>query len=602
VTAVVPRRTPTRDPVVEERARPPRDLPEPAAAGGVEPAVTQVRAEARNAARALHDAVIWSDRSIYRGSQWRRISAPVDPDDDGEATEPATESIGQAAGRGLRWSLIGAFVGRFGGLALGMVLARLLSPADFGLYAIALGAMYFVMHVNDVGLIAATVQWRGRIEEMAPTATTLAVTFSFAIYALFFAFAPAFAGLAGNPEAAPIVRVLTTVILVDGVTAVRAGYLVRTFQQQRITTANLLGLAVQATVAITLALRGVGAMSFAAGQVSGAVVIGAFVLWSAHMPWRFGFDRAVARRLMDFGVPLALALGLEAILMNADYVIVGRTLGATALGFYLLAFNISGWAPGVLGTAIRWVSIPSFSRLSEEEGALAPAVHRSITVLVTAVLPIGFLTAVLALPLIEVLYGTEWLPSAPVLRFLIILGVARMLTQLALDILTGAGATRATLWFNLGWAVALVPALVIGTRADGARGAAIAHALVALLVALPLAFAALRRIGVTLLPIARGLVRPLLAAAAAAALSTIVRELIPGTAFVQLAATGVVGLATYALLVVPAEQRRKFIAQGRDRLRAHGARSGVTPAVAGAPAAEGDYRPAHLRRNGGGQA
>jgi O-antigen/teichoic acid export membrane protein len=601
VTAVVPRRTPTRDPVAEERALPPCDVPYPAVAGALDPPATQVKAEARDAARALHDAVRWSDRSVYRGSDWRRISAPVVPTDEGDDPEPAGESIGKAAGRGLRWSLIGSFAGRVGGLALGMVLARLLTPADFGLYAIALGAMYFVMHVNDVGLIAATVQWRGRIEEMAPTATTLAVAFSIVTYGLFFALAPAFAGLAGNPEAAPIVRVLTTVILIDGVTAVRAGYLVRTFQQQRITTANLMGLTAQATVAITLAVNGVGAMSFAAGQVSGAIVTGAFVLWSAHMPWRFGFDRTVARRLMNFGVPLAMALGLEAILMNADYVIVGRALGATALGFYLLAFNISGWAPGVLGTAIRWVSIPSFSRLSEEEGALAPAVQRSITVLVTAVLPIGFLTAVLALPLIVVLYGTEWVPSAPVLRFLIILGIARMLTQLALDILTGAGATRATLWFNLGWAVVLVPALMIGTRVDGARGAAIAHALVALLVALPLAFAALRRIGVTLLPIARGLVRPLLAATAAAALSTLVRELVPGTPFVQLAATGVVGLTTYALLVVPAEQQRKLIAQGRERLRGLVARGDVTPAVAGPPGPGGEHRPAHLQRNGGGR-
>ena len=219
--------------------------------------------------------------------------------------------------------------------------------------------------------------------------------------------------------------------------------------------------------------------------------------------------------------------------------------------------------------------------------------------LVTGVLPIGFLTAVLALPLIDFLYGTEWAPSAPVLRFLIILGIARMLTQLALDILTGAGETRATLWFNLGWAVALVPALIIGTRAGGTRGAAIAHALVALFVALPLAFAALRRIGVTLMPIARGLVRPLLAAAASAALCTIVRELVPAMPLAQLAATGVVGLATYALLVVPAEQRRRLIAQARDRVRA---RQDPTPAIAGSTAPEAGHQPAHLRRNGGGPA
>jgi PST family polysaccharide transporter len=546
-------------------------------ADGLATSATQVKAGARQSARALHDAVVWSDhraRSIYRGSEWRRRRlALAVPTDDGAASEPEAGSIGQAAGKGLRWSLIGAFATRFGGLGLGMILARLLTPADFGLYAIALGAMYFVMHVNDVGLIAATVQWRGRIEEMAPTATTLALTFSVALYGLFFVFAPAFAGLAGNPDAAPIVRLLTMVMLVDGLTAVRAGWLLRTFQQHRITTGNLLGLAANAAVAISLAVSGVGAMSFAAGQVTGAAVTGAFVLWSAHMPWRFGFDRAVARRLMTFGIPLAFALGLEAILLNADYVIVGRVLGATALGFYLLAFNISSWAPGVIGTAIRWVSIPSFSRLSEEEGALAPAVHRSVTMLVTAVLPIGFLTALLALPLIEFLYGTAWTSSAPVLRFLIILGIARMLTQLAFDILTGAGATRATLWCNLGWAVALVPALIIGTRSDGARGAAIAHALVALLVALPLAFAALRRIGVTLLPIARGLARPLLAAAVAAALCALARHLTPGPVFVQLTIVGIVGLVTYAAIAVPAEQRRQLIGRAHELSSRRGAKA-----------------------------
>jgi PST family polysaccharide transporter len=599
VTAVVPRRAPAARPVVGQAPPvPASDAPDRAVADGADAAATEVKADARRAARELHDAVIRSDRSVYRGSQWRPYRALVDPTDDA-AIEQDIGGIAQAAGRGLRWSLLGALATRFGGLALGMVLARLLTPEDFGLFAIALGAMHFVMHVNDVGLIAATVQWRGRIEEMAPTATTLALTFSIAIYGLIFAIAPAFASLAGNPDAAPIVRVLTLVMIVDGVTAVRAGYLTRTFQQNRITIANLFGLIANAAVAIWLAASGVGAMSFAAGQVTGAAVTGVFVLWSAHMPWRFGFDRAVARRLMTFGIPLALALGIEAILLNADFVIVGRALGATALGFYLLAFNISGWAPGVLGTAIRWVSIPSFSRLSEEEGALAPAVHRSVTMLVTWVLPIGFLTAVLALPLIDFLYGTEWAPSAPVLRFLIILGIARMLTQLALDILTGAGETRATLWFNLGWAVALVPALIIGTEAGGTRGAAIAHALVALFVALPLAFAALRRIGVTLMPIARGLVRPLLAAAASAALCTIVRELVPSAPFTQLAATGVVGLTTYALLVVPAEQRRRLIAEARDRVRA---RRDPSPAIAGPNAPEAGQQPAHLRRNGGGPA
>jgi PST family polysaccharide transporter len=522
-----------------------------------------IRAEARQAARALQEAMAGTDaRTAERRAGHASDRRVLEPDAQGHGdTEPVTGSIGRAAGKGLRWSLIGAASTRLGALALGMVLARLLTPEDFGLYAIALSAMYFVMHVNDVGLIAATVQWRGRLEQMAPTATTMALAFSVVLYSLFWVLAPAFASLAGSPEAAPVVRLLTMVILVDGVTAVRAASLLRTFQQHRIAIANLLGLFANAAVAISLAVHGAGALSFASGQVAGAVITGGFVVWFARLPWRFGFDRAIARRLMDFGLPLALALGVEAILLNIDYVLVGRIMGATALGFYLLAFNIASWAPAVLGTAIRWVSVPSFSRISEQDDALSPAVQRSITLLVTCVIPIGFVTAVLAPTLIEFLYGTKWAPSAPVLRFLIVLGVVRMVTQLVIDILTGSGATRSALWLNLGWAIALVPALLIGTRADGIRGAAIAHTLVATLVALPLAMAALRRIGVHLRPITVTLVRPAFAAAAGAAACAIVAHLTTGSDFLQLVAAGSVGLLTYILLVLPPEQRRRWSAQ-----------------------------------------
>jgi PST family polysaccharide transporter len=471
--------------------------------------------------------------------------------------EPAARTIGRAAGKGLRWSLMGNVSTRLGTLLLGIALARLLTPADFGLYAIALSAMYFAMHVNDVGIIAATVQWRGRLEEMMPTATTLALTFSLVGYGFFWVVAPSFAALAGSPEATPVVRLLTAVILIDGLTAVRVASLLRSFRQDRLMIANLCGLVVNAGVAILLAVRGAGPFSFAGGQVAGAVVTGIFVLWSARVPMRFGFDRAITGRLMRFGVPLALSLGVEAVLLNADYVMVGRALGVAALGFYLLAFNVSSWAPGVIGTAIRWVSVPSFSRLAENEGSLSPGVQRSFTLLFTGVLPIAVLTAVLAPALVEFLYGGKWAPAAPALRFLVLLGAVRMLTQLAVDVLTSAGATRATLWLNLGWAAALVPALVIGIRLDGIRGAAIAHALVGLLVAVPLAVGALRHIGVRLGPVVPTLVRPVLAGVLSASACMLVAEL-TSSSFLELLAAGSAGLLAYVVAVVPFDQLRAW--------------------------------------------
>src|SRR5205085_8562235 len=137
--------------------------------------------------------------------------------------EVVTESIGRQAGRGLRWSLIGTLVMKAGSFAMGLVLARLLSPADFGTFAIALAATSVLMRINDVGLIAATVQWRGRLEDMAPTAATLAMLFATGIYGVFWLAAPTFATAAGNGAAAPVVRLLALVLLLDGSTAVRSG-------------------------------------------------------------------------------------------------------------------------------------------------------------------------------------------------------------------------------------------------------------------------------------------------------------------------------------------------------------------------------------------
>jgi PST family polysaccharide transporter len=478
------------------------------------------------------------------------------------AADTSTEhvdKIGRKAGRGLTWSLLGTLCTKIGSFAVGLVLARLLAPADFGVYAVALAVTAFAMHVNDAGIIAACVQWRGKLEEMAPTGAAIAVLSSVFVYGLLWLAAPAFATLSGAPEATPVVRLLTLIIIVDGITAVRVAALQRRFEQDRLTKANLIGWLASATITLPLAFAGAGAYSFAIGQLTLSVVTGALVFKMGNLPIKLGFDREIAKKLFRFGLPLAASLGIEAVLLNTDYVIVGNVLGVAALGYYLLAFNVSSWVPGLVGTAVRYVSIPGFSRLAEHDSqALALGVRRSVPLLVTAVLPIAAVMATLAPQLVDFLYGDKWGPSAVALRYLTVLMVVRMLTSLAFDILTGLGATRSTVWLNAGWAVALVPALWFGTHLDGIRGAAIAHGVVAVLVALPLAVLALRRAGVSLEPTLPALVRPTIGAATAAAVIMLIDSVVSGSSFVQLLLAGGAGMIVYILVVVPMDQLRQL--------------------------------------------
>ncbi|OLB67100.1 MAG: polysaccharide biosynthesis protein [Actinobacteria bacterium 13_2_20CM_2_72_6] len=481
-------------------------------------------------------------------------------------TDVVTESIGRQVGRGLRWSLTGTMLTKVGSFAMGLVLARLLAPADFGVYAIALAATAILMRINDVGLIAATVQWRGKLEDMAPTAAAMAATFGVAVYGVFWLAAPYFADAAGNRAAGSVVRLLTLVIVIDGLTAVRSAALMRTFEQGKLIIANSVGLVFNAAIAITLAFGGAGAFSFAWGQLVGAFVTGVLVFGFARVPVRVGFDRAVARKLMRFGVPLAASLGVEAVVTNIQFMIIGRLAGGTALGYFLLAFNVSIWAQSILGVAIRYVSVAGFSRLSEhDEAALSAGVQRTMPLLVTVVAPIVTLTSVLATPLVALLYGHDWAPAAPVLRLLVILTLVRMMTALAMDVLMGAGATRATLWFNLGWAVALIPLLWLGTRFDGIRGAAVAQTAVGFVVALPLAALALRGVRVRLSPIGPALVRPILGAGLAVAVAVAVLKVAGPYPIVQLALAGAAGLCAYIPVAVPPDQLRQLLGMLRRR-------------------------------------
>ncbi|MGI5284686.1 oligosaccharide flippase family protein [Nonomuraea polychroma] len=464
------------------------------------------------------------------------------------------ESIGRKAGRGLRWSLLGNTVTKAASFVMSLVLARVLAPEDFGIYAVALAATQFVMVVKDAGVMAAVIQWRGRLDDIAPTATVLAFVFATGLYGIFWVGAPSFSALAGSEEATGVVRLLTAVILVEAVTAVRSAALMREFAQDKLAVANLSGFAVNATLAISLAVGGAGAYSFAWGQLAAAVVTGVIVLALAKMPWKLGYDRVVAGQLLRFGLPSAAGFGLEAVLMNSSFIVVGAILGKVQLGYYLLAFNVSSWVPGLIGTALRYVSIPGFSRLAEDPDAdaLTEGIRRTLPPLVSFVLPVALVMATLAHPLVALLYGAEWDQAAGVLRFLAVLMVVRMITSfLTVDILTSVGATKSTIWLNLGWAAALLPALVAGAYAGGIRGAAMGNAAAAVFVALPLGLLLLRRHGVRLAPVLPGLVRPGLATLAAGVTMVALTTAFDFDPLVELIVVGGTGMIIFTLLAVP---------------------------------------------------
>jgi PST family polysaccharide transporter len=457
----------------------------------------------------------------------------------------------------LGWSVGTQVVLRIASFASGVITARILAPDDLGVFAVALAVMTILVALNDLGVILGIVRWKGDIDEMTPTAFTLAIGSSLLLFVGALAAAGPLASLMGSPAAEGVVRLMAVVIVIDGIVAVPMGGTVRDLRQDVMGRAEMAAIPIGIVVTVVLAVAGAGAWSLAWGRVAGALTTGALLLWASPLKLRLGWDRDIARHLLAFGIPLAGTTLVEELLLNLDYFIVGAILGVEALGFYLLAFNLSNWPISIMREGIRRVSIAGFARLDEDRSHLNAQFTKAVGLLVTAALPIVLALSVLAVPIIHVLYGEKWEPSSTALGVLAFLGLARVTLGLFFDLLIALGRSKSTLLLQLFWLALLAPALYLVTsRTDTIRGPAIAHVAVAYGLVLPAYLVVLRANGVPLGQLGRHVVKPILAAVPMVAIMVAARVLFD-RALIELIIGGV-GLLLYVLIVVPFDQLRDW--------------------------------------------
>ncbi len=419
--------------------------------------------------------------------------------------------------RALAWSFANTAVGRLGTIAIGVVLARLLGPEAFGTYAIAYVALVAVLSFNELGVSLAIVRWPGSPRAIAPTVTTISVAVSLIVAGAVYVGAPAFATAMGDPSATSLVRILGTCVVINGVVATPAALLQREFRQDRRMAVDQVNVWVGALVSVGLALAGFGALGLVLGRVTGSLVSAVLFIWWSPEPFRFGLDRNQLRPLLAFGLPLA---GASIVVFAAGYIdqiVVGRVLGAVALGYYVLAFNLSSWPVTLFSQPLRSVAPAVFARLQGHPEQMRATFARVLQPLGAVALPVCLAVAAGAPQVVRFVYGEQWLPAADALRWLALLAFVRILVELVYDYLVVLSRSRSLLAVQAGWFVASGFAVLVGAQRAGIAGAAGAEALVGVLLVLPAYLRLLSREGVGAPAVLRRLAVPMIGAAALAA-------------------------------------------------------------------------------------
>lgn len=425
------------------------------------------------------------------------------------------ESLGHRARRGAIWATLNQLIIRLSNALVMLIVARIISPAELGVYALAYAIWIPLICTVGLGLDSAIARLDLDADKLAPTITTITLLSGLLTGGLMAFFARPLASLLGSPAAAVPIQILAISVAVSGIFVVPNALNRRAFKQQVLFRASFVGFLLSSATLLVLANLIPGAEAFAWSRVVQLGVAGLLVVASLGKRYRPGWHGQYVLPLLRLGMPAGFGALISQIILNIDYAIVGRRLPAGELGFYVLSYNISTSPSGVLDLAMREIVLPAFSSVRRDDGDLRSAVFRGGRMVSLVASPIGAFLCLFAWPVIDVVYGAKWLPAAPVLRILSLYGVLLVLTSMCDHILLASGKTTTLFVLQLSKLMTLVPALLIGLKLGGLIGVAIAHIIFLVVIALPVYSALMARLtGAGLVVLLRGAAPPFLAAVA----------------------------------------------------------------------------------------
>lgn len=428
---------------------------------------------------------------------------------------PMTDGLRHHALSGTRWTALATATGTALQLLQVAIVARILTPADFGLMALVLVILGFVQSYADLGLSQALIA-RGPVEQARFAAFFwLNVLLGLGLFIALLVSAATLAMLLGTPELAPLLPWAGVSLLILPWGQGFQSLLQKELRFKPIAVAEMAGSVAGAVVAIASAWKGAGVYALIWGQLANALVRTLPIAvrgWRRHRP-ALRLSLRELRGDLRFG---AFQMGERTLgLINArlDQLLIGAVLGAEALGYYNLAWQMTLQPLARINPVVMRVAFPLFARIQNDRPRVRRGYFQTQRLLGAVNFPLFLGLAVLAPLLVPTVFGTQWTPAVELVQLLAGVAMFRAVSNPVGALLLSQG--RAGLGFAANLVISLlqVPAVVAGAYLGGATGVAVA------LLSLQAGFFGLAYLV---------LIRPVLGSCLAAYLGSIARPLLAG--------------------------------------------------------------------------
>lgn len=408
--------------------------------------------------------------------------APVD-------AAPVSGPLAQRVARGAIWTMAATTARIASAILILPVLTRLLSPEDFGLIQLAMPLIFFMMVFSDFGLQPALIVAEKPTDKLWSTAFWTGMGAATILTSLLVIAAPFIADFYNEPRAELILQVLAITMFASGTMIVPGAWFLRTMNFRVLAIVEFTTVTSGIIVALTCAVAGFGVWSLVLQQLVMYSLKATALCIASKAPLKFEFSWAELKSMMNFGVSMTNTRFMLFLSRNVDMIIIGRFLGATALGFYSIAWRVMMMPIEIFANGLFQVMLPTIGQIKDEPDRLKAALFKTYRMISLFTFPAMAGIAALSGPLTRFVFGEEFAPAAFPMAALAIHGAIQSLLFMQGSVFLALNRVDIMFRWSVITVVVLVVFLLVGVQ-WGLEGASLGY-LAATLICAPLNFRAL---------------------------------------------------------------------------------------------------------------
>ncbi len=381
---------------------------------------------------------------------------------------------------GIAWAAVERFSTQLGQFIIGVFLARLLMPEDFGLIGMLSIFIAISQSLIDSGMGSGLIQKKDRNEIDFSTVFVFNFFVGVAVYIVLFCCAPFVADFYGMPQLVFLTRVLTINIIINSLILVQRTRLIISIDFKTIAKVNIFSVIISGAIGIAFAYADFGVWALVIMNLSNTTISMIMFWFASRWAPSFLFSWQSFRQLFRFGSKLLIA-GLYAQIFNNIYhIVIGKTYSASDLGYYTTTKTFVEVTAGTVTSIMHQVTFPILASLQDDRSRMTYVFSRLIRMSAFFIFPIMTMLSILAEPFVCMVLTERWLPIIPLLQWMCFARIFFPLSVINMNILNAIGRSDLFLKLDLVKAPLIILALII-TIPMGMKAIIIGHVVTAFL-------------------------------------------------------------------------------------------------------------------------